>query len=175
MRVVGVNLSAKEEKPTGICLVDDIYFLTKTLFRNEKIVNEIKNFRPNAVLINAALTVSDEPFRQCEKELIKRGFNFLPLNLSQIQELSKRAVKIKNELKDIEVMESYPGVNSKILKINKSNLLDFLDKNGFVLASEIKNDEEYNSLIIGITAWFYASGNYEAVGKDNEKIIIPKV
>lgn len=175
MRLAGVALSENEEKPTGLCLISDTYFSTKTIFRDDKIIKEIKNFRTDIVSINAPLTLSKEPFRQSEKELIKRGFNFLPLDLTSLQKLTKRAINIKNELKNFKIIECHTITSAKILKINKSTLEDFLEKNGFILLHEIKNDSEYNSLIAGITTWFYASGDYESIGKKGENIIIPKI
>ncbi len=161
-KIFGLDLASKEKNPTGICYYDkELNF--SILYSNEEIIKYIKKVLPDLVVIDAPLSLEKLPFRDSERELIKRGFRPMPLTIKSIRELAERAIKIKEILeKDfkIEVIETFPRAVEKILGYN------FLTFKGYFRSKHI-----YDAWLCYLTGLFYKIGKYENV----KGIVLPKI
>ena len=171
MKIVGIDLAAKETNPTGLAILDDSNLKTLILYTDKQILQKIFDFRPSLVGIDAPITKQKGPWRPAEKELLKRGFRPLPLNLKSMRELSRRAYRLtkKIESERIEVIETFHQAIRKILKVEK---IDDLKKFKFRL-SVGKSKHELDACLIAITCHLYLIEKTESLGIQ-EKIIIPK-
>lgn len=161
-KILGIDLASKEKNKTGICYKDKILEF-KIVYSNEEILEIIKNIKPNIVVIDAPLSKEKIPFRDCELELLKRGFRPMPLSIKSILELANRGIFIKNEIKKIcnsEIFETFPRAVEKILGFNYSKF-----KNYF------KSKHIYDAWLCYLAGLYYYIGKYENL----KGIIIPNV
>ncbi len=154
----GIDLSAKEENPTGICIFNDEIEVF-TVFTDKDIIAEMKDQK--VVAVDAPLTETEKAFRDAEREMMKEFGPMLPINTPGMKKLSERALEIKDELK-CEVIETYPRAVEKSLNIDKSDLsLDF------------SNEHEYDAYLSALTARAFDIGDAIRFGQDSEFIYIP--
>ena len=121
-----------------------------------------------------------EPFRDCEKELLKIGIPVIPLNTPFMKVLHKKAVEIVEKIESGRVFEVYPYATRKLLgfayskkkkegrkKIEKK-LREFFD-----FEKEL-NEHEIDSLTAALTVKLFFEGKAKEVGREC-KILIPSV
>jgi len=83
---VGIDLAAKEENETGICILDgDIE--VQLVFKNHEIIKSVK--KASVAAMDAPLTESEAAFRPAERELMSNFGPMLPLNTPGMKTLSE--------------------------------------------------------------------------------------
>ncbi len=92
MRFGGLDLSAREKNPSGVCIYPD---QCKTLFDDEDILNFFYDI--DIVAVDAPLSL-EIPWRDSERELIRKGFRPLPLSMESMKELHERAKRLSERL-----------------------------------------------------------------------------
>ena len=108
--VVGVDLAGSPRRPTGVCVLRGMKAYTHVALTDEEILNSIDLARPNIVPIDAPLSLpngratihdrSGEHFRDCDRELRKRGIRFFPITLGPMRMLLRNvALRSKNRSK----------------------------------------------------------------------------
>ncbi len=159
MKVIGIDLAAKEHRQSGVAVLEDGKLVKRLILHTDKeIVDFVKKENPKVVAIDAPLTKVRKGYRKAEKELIKVGIRPLPLGMPAMQLLSERALRLKNKIKLLgtEVIETFPrGVGKVIGKIDE------------------KNEHIRDAIYAAIAAYCYLKNYYNAYGND-EKIILPK-
>ncbi|HID93964.1 MAG TPA: DUF429 domain-containing protein [bacterium (Candidatus Stahlbacteria)] len=119
MAVVGLDLAALSKNPTGFCLVNK-ESITKLLYSDEEIINEIEKYNPNIVAIDAPLSLpkGKAKERNVEKQIRKLGIGILSPSLPAMRKLALRAISLKRKLnsKGITVIETFPYA---VLQLNK--------------------------------------------------------
>lgn len=162
MDILGIDLAAKEYNPTGIC-----YYYKKLeckiLKRDIEILDLIEILRPKIIVIDAPLSMEKFPYRDSEKELLKRGFRPMPLTIKSIRELAERAIRLKKifeEKYNSDVLETFPRAVEKILNINYNILKPFF-----------RSKHLYDAWLCYLTGIFYKIGKYENI----KGIILPKL
>jgi len=139
--MVGVDLHLK--RPSVICIFDGI----KAIFlESSEEGRDILDFSPSIVVLDAPLSL-EIPFRKFERELMRKGFRFLPLSMKSMRELCEKAMKIKEflEEKGIDVFETHPGSLSKKIIV------------------DIKEKDRRDAFICAFIGYLYKRGLVERV------------
>jgi len=161
-KILGIDLAAKDKNPTGICYYNKkLYF--SIVHKDEEIYKIVEELLPEVIVIDAPLSLEKVPFRDSERELLKRGFKPMPLTIKSIRELSERAIRIKEKIEKeygIKVLETFPRAVEKILGFN------FHMFKGYFKSKHI-----YDAWLCYLTGLFYKVGKYE----DIKGIILPKI
>jgi len=200
LRIVGIDLTGAETRASGWCLLEGCQALTKRLYTNADLIQATLDAKPNLISIDSPLSLpkgritagDDDPGRKvygitryCERALKKRGINVYPCLIKSMQGLTTRGIQLTGAFRDlgIPVIESYPGAAQDIINIpRKRASLEFL-KNGLAefgikgefLENRVSHDEldAITSAIVGLFFW---SGQFEALGSNEEEfLIVPDV
>jgi predicted nuclease with RNAse H fold len=190
--VVGIDLAAKQQRDTGICILSSRACL-KLVREDEAIFNEIKAAKPKPKLIaiDAPLTMpvgrccfkqdckcrtQGKNLRQADKELISKGYRVFPPGFAWMKDLTERGVKLRERLEKyrVKVIEVHPRSSLLALNWNEANVNEYLWKKGY-REVKVKNKHEFDALICAITALLYLDGKTIQIGnKEEGQIVIPK-
>jgi uncharacterized protein len=184
MKFIGIDLTGKEENPTGICILDEEIVRFKTLFYNEEIVNLIKNYQPDLTAIDAPLSLplgrcclekdcecaEYGHLRQAEREIRPYG-RVLPLTFMGMKMLTFRGIRLRDRLsRDFKVIETHPRTSQKMLGLD---LVEDLEK--ILTIPGNPSEHELDALLAAITGCLYCKGGYIELGDPDEgTIIIPR-
>jgi len=196
LRVVGIDLTGSEKRPTGWCLLAGSEAITKLIRTDKDIIRETLDAKPDLVSIDSPLSMpkgrirvtNDDPgrtkfgiMRECERTLKKRGVNVYPSLIDSMQKLTERGIDLSKHLRSlgVPVIESYPGAAQDIMGIpRKRASLEYLKEGlgafgiaGSFLNTNVSHDEvdAVTSAIVGVFFW---SGRFEALGNDDEEYLI---
>lgn len=196
LKVVGIDLTGSEGKPSGWCILDNDLAETKCIGTDEDLINETLKVKPDLVSIDSPLSIpfgrihvsDDDPgryefgiMRYCERLLKKRGVNVYPSLIPSMQRLTARGMRLADRFRKlgVPVIESYPGAAQDIMGIpRKGASLDYLSKGlelfgikGDYLTQKVSHDEldAITSAVVGVFFW---SGKYEAIGNEEEDYLI---
>ncbi len=123
-------------------------------------------------------------FRECEKELIKRGIKLFPSGANFFRNIVEKGIKISEEFKNfgVEVFEVYPFATRKILGIapncnkRKSECLELIKKGiETYVSAEINNHDEADAVLSALTVKMFYEGKGEIVNGNDGNILIPKL
>ncbi len=153
--------------------------------RLEEIWEDLKRGRVRVDFagIDAPLTMPEKGnFRECEKELIKRGIRIMPFFfLKKIHTIAKK-IKFELEKQEIKVFEVYPYATRKILnlspEVNKrrdyKKIFQNLTKFCKIDREKVKNHHLVDAIICALTVKLFLKGQGEVIsGKDGD-ILIPR-
>ncbi len=123
-------------------------------------------------------------FRECERELQKRGITLFPPAAPFFRKIAERGIEIAEELraKGVEVFEVYPyatrvalGIAPKAKKRTKGGLATILrDLRRYVDVPELNHDE-VDAVIAALTVELYFEGRGEIVIGRDGSILVPKM
>ncbi len=199
-RVVGIDLTGSEARPTGWCLLKGTNVQTSTISTDEDIIAATLKTSPHLVSIDSPLclpegriTVEDSDpgrdefgiMRQSERELKRRGINVYPCLLPSMQKLTARGMKLAKifRQKGIPVIESYPGAAQDILRIPRKGAgVEWLEMglrdfgiSGNYLTEKVTHDE-LDAITSALVGTFHLAGLSESLGTETEPpLIIPKL
>ena len=106
-RIVGIDLTGSEARPTGWCLLDGSKAETETISTDDDLIQRTIDASPDLVSIDSPLCLpfgrqtvfDDDPTRDefgimrfCERELKRRGVNVYPSLLPSMQKLTARGI-----------------------------------------------------------------------------------
>lgn len=197
-KVVGIDLTGSESRPSGWCLLTNNVAETQCLGTDHDLIETTLSFRPDVVSIDSPLSIpkgrlsvsDDDPGRDefgimriCERILKRRGVNVYPSLIPSMQKLTARGMRLAAHFRSlgVPVIESYPGAAQDIMGIpRKRASLEYLERGlqlfgieGSFDYKEVTHDEldAITSAIVGLFFW---SGKFEALGtEDEEYLIIP--
>ncbi|SDL66904.1 Uncharacterized conserved protein YprB, contains RNaseH-like and TPR domains [Geoalkalibacter ferrihydriticus] len=196
LRVVGIDLTGSEGRPSGWCFLNHDLAETKCLGPDEDLINETLKVKPDLVSIDSPLSIpfgrtsvdDSDPgrhefgiMRKCERLLKKRGVNVYPSLIPSMQQLTARGMRLAERFRKlgVPVIESYPGAAQDIMGIpRKGASLDYLSKGlelfgvkGNYLTEQVCHDEldAITSAVVGLFFW---SGKFEAIGNEEEDYLI---
>lgn len=198
-RVVGIDLTGSEDKPSGWAILDGQAAETLLVRSDEEIVRRILEIRPDVVSIDSPLSLpkgrlrvdDSDPTRAqfgitraCERELRRRGINVYPCLIPSMQKLTSRGMRIAAALRShgVPVIESYPGAAQDILGIpRKRASLEFLAAglrefglSGSWISTKVTHDE-LDAITSAMVGLFWLHGRFEALGNsDEDYLIIPQ-
>lgn len=193
--VVGIDLSGSEQRPTGICILDDNRCDLSVSFTDKEIIEKTMAANPSVVSIDSPLSlprgrtcVSDDCrcrrfgiTRDIERILKKRGVNIYPSLIRSMQKLTQRGMKLSETLGKHGklVIESYPGAAQDILgfprkRVNLDNLRIDLLSTGIIPTSETESvsHHEIDALTSALVGYFFLGGMFEAIGSNEEGYLI---
>lgn len=160
MIILGIDLAAKEYRPTGYYYKnsEEKYGI---LYKDSEILNLIKNLGPNIIIFDSPISY-EYPYRIEEKYLYEHNFHPLPLSMKYMKELTYRAMNIINKIKNlnIEIYESFPRAVEKILNINKEYYMKIF-----------KIDHIYDAFLCYLSGLYYYNGKYIKI----RNLILPKI
>lgn len=197
-RVVGIDLTGNEIRPSGWCLLKGDLAITQRLGSDAEIIEKTIKSQPTLVSIDSPLSIpagrtsvhDDDPgrelygiMRHCERILKKRGVNVYPSLIPSMQNLTARGIRLANHFRrmGIPVIESYPGAAQDIMGIPRKGLsqeflaigLEKFGVKGDFINNAVSHDEldAITSAVVGLFFW---SGKFEALGNiEEEYLIIP--
>ena len=197
-RVVGIDLTGSEIRPSGWCLLKGDHAITQRLGSDAEIIEKTVESRPTLVSIDSPLSIpsgrtsvhDDDPgrgiygiMRHCERMLKKRGINVYPSLIPSMQNLTARGIRLANHFRSmgIPVIESYPGAAQDIMGIPRKGLsqeflaigLEKFGVKGDFINNTVSHDEldAITSAVVGLFFW---SGKFEGLGTvEEEYLIIP--
>lgn len=187
--VVGVDLAGSPRRPTGICVLRGLKAQTRLAFTDEDILHAIQSARPSIVPIDAPLSLPDgrktihdrsgEHFRDCDRELQKRGIRFFPVTLGPMRLLTERGLALKAKLRKMgyRAVECYPGGAQDVWGIprqhhDRKGLLRGLQEIGVKgLTSEMTGDE-LDAVTAALVGRYFLLGRGEMLGSEGG-IVMP--
>jgi uncharacterized protein YprB with RNaseH-like and TPR domain/predicted nuclease with RNAse H fold/dephospho-CoA kinase len=197
LRVVGIDLTGSETRPSGWCLLDGKDVITAQVHTDEDLISRTLAAKPNLVSIDSPLSlpkgrtsVDDDNhnagiMRYCERLLKKRGVNVYPALIPSMKRLTARGISLANSLRlhGLPVIESYPGAAQDIMNIPRKRAgIEFLEMGlaefgvaGPFLKAPVSHDE-LDAITSAIVGAFFWSGKFERLGEDeysDEALIIP--
>ena len=198
LRVVGVDLTGSEGRPSGWCLLDGSKATTCSIKEDDALISSTLAARPHLVSIDSPLSLpkgrmsvsDDDPgrnefgiMRYCERALKKRGINVYPALIPSMQKLTARGIRLAARLRrlGVPVIESYPGAAQDIMGIPRKRaslemLRDGLAEfgiRGAYLETQVSHDE-LDAITAAVVGVFFWSGKFESLGtEDEEALIIP--
>ncbi len=188
---MGVDLAGAAHRPTGICILRGLRAETQVVLGDEEILQRVFDARPDLVPIDAPLslpdgrvTINDRKgghFRDCDRELRRRGIRFFPITLGPMRMLTERgmALKAKIEAMGYRAMECYPGAAQDLWGIprqhkDRAGLLTGLRKLGVKELPEALTGDELDAATAALVGRWFLQGKAELIG-GAEGIVIPSV
>lgn len=190
MNVVGVDLAAKEQKPTGVCILSERASLN--LIRgDDALIQKIKAAHPRLIAIDAPLTLpagrccfkqdckcrtQGANLRLADRELIAKGYRVFPPGFAWMKNLTERGVRLCKVLRRYRyrVIEVHPRTSLSALNWREADVYEYLRRGGFGEV-EARNKHEFDALICAITALLHLSGKTIKVGsKEEGQIVVPR-
>lgn len=196
LRVVGIDLTGSEKRPTGWCSLVGNEAFTKVINTDQQLIEQTVLAKPDIVSIDSPLSLplgrprllfgaDGRPkfgiMRECELTLKRRGVNVYPCLIDSMQKLTMRGIRLAKAFRKlgIPVIESYPGAAQDIMGIPRKRAgLEYLKEglgefgiSGDFLRSKVTHDEvdAVTSAAVGLFFW---AGKYEALGNDDEDYLI---
>ena len=197
-RIVGIDLTGSESRPSGWSFLDNGWANTERIGSDEELIAATIAAKPELISIDSPLslpkgriTVDDEDpgrkefgiMRQCERILKKRGINVYPSLIRSMQALTARGIRLAKHFRSIgiPVIESYPGAAQDIMNIPRKQADLSLLKAGLIefgisgeFESQDVSHDELDAITSAVVGLFFVSGRFEALGnEDEEYLIIP--
>ncbi len=198
-KVVGIDLRASEERPTGWALLKGNWAETRLIKTDKDLVKETVEAAPDIISIDSPLGIplgrcctkescrcrAQGILRECERILWKRGVRVYPCLLPSMRKLTERGMRLAREFRKrgYTVIESYPGVAQDILRIprkrsSREDLAKGLEAFGIrgAFLSQPCSHDELDAITSAVVGYFYLTGAYEALGNEREEcLIVPKL
>ena len=196
LRVVGIDLTGSEKRPTGWCLLTGNSAVTRVISSDQDLIDQTIAAQPDIVSIDSPLSlphgrkrilfdqhghVTFGIMRECELTLKRRGVNVYPCLIDSMQKLTMRGIRLTKILRSrgIPVIESYPGAAQDIMGIPRKRAgLDYLKQglgefgiSGEFLTTKVNHDE-VDAITAAVVGLFFWSGKFEALGNEAEDYLI---
>ena len=187
--VVGVDLAGSPRRPTGLCLLRGLRAETHIAFSDDDILHVVRQARPDLVPIDAPLSLpkgrrtihdrSGEHFRNCDRELLRRGIRFFPITLGPMRMLTERGLALKMKLRAMgyHAVECYPGAAQDVWGIprqhrDRQGLLAGLRKLGLRGLRKTATSDELDAATAALVGRWFLLDRAEILG-DKDGIVIP--
>jgi len=179
-RVIGIDLTGSEQRPSGVAtLYDGGQVITARLKTDLDIISRVIADSPDIISIDSPLSLPEDQnkiYRDCELELKRRGIGVYWCLLPSMKSLTMRGISLAARLRGggFNVIESYPGAAQDILGIPRKNkgikvLAEGLAAYGIKGNLAVSHDE-LDAITAAIVGQLYLEGKCEALGC----LIIPK-
>jgi hypothetical protein len=187
--VIGVDLAGSPRRPTGLCLLRGLRAETHIAFSDNDILHVVRQARPDLVPIDAPLSLpkgrrtihdrSGEHFRNCDRELLRRGIRFFPITLGPMRMLTERGLALKKKLRAMgyHAVECYPGAAQDVWGIprqhrDRQGLLTGLRKLGLRGLRKTATSDELDAATAALVGRWFLLDRAEMLG-DKDGIVIP--
>jgi predicted nuclease with RNAse H fold/dephospho-CoA kinase len=199
-RIVGIDLTGSEARPTGWCLLDGAKAKTQMISSDEDLIQLTIDANPDLISIDSPLCLpfgrqtvfDDDPTRDefgimrfCERELKRRGVNVYPSLLPSMQKLTARGIRLAAVFRShgLPVVESYPGAAQDVMRIPRKGAgeewlklgLKNFGVRGKYTNSKVTHDE-LDAITSALVGTFHLAELSEELGTANEPpLIIPRL
>ncbi len=172
MAVLGIDLSATEQRPSGICLLRGRKVRTLLLATDEEIVGFASTCRPSVVAIDAPLSLppSGTGMRLCDRLLRQRGIPIFPVTVGAMRQLTERGIRLKERLTAVglTVIEVFPGGAQDVLGLprkqhNLAALREGLRQLGLQGLRDDASHDELDAVTAAYVGWLWRKGFAELV------------
>lgn len=199
-RIVGIDLSGSEDRPSGWALLEQDLAVTGVLHTDDELLAHTLACRPRVVSIDSPLSIpvgrdcADDHCacrsvggitRQCERELKRRGVNVYPCLIQSMQKLTLRGMRLAAALRDagVEVIESYPGAAQDMMRIPRKRASQERLRAGLVRFGvrgirrpELVTHDELDAVTSAVVGAFYLAEACEKLGTPEEDyLIVPRM
>jgi predicted nuclease with RNAse H fold/dephospho-CoA kinase len=199
-KIVGIDLTGSEKRPSGFCVLRGNVALTSTVNSDDQMLARVLQERPDLISIDSPLSLpegrirvsDDDPgraefgiMRRCERELKRRGINVYPSLLPSMQGLTQRGMILAETFRSlgIPVIESYPGAAQDIMGIPRKGAGEKYLKQGLAefgivgrFETEAVSHDELDAITSAVVGSFFLSGQFEALrGPTEGALIIPNL
>jgi predicted nuclease with RNAse H fold len=116
--LIGIDLAAKSENPTGWALLQDRLVRTCLLHKDQEILELIDHNKPALIAIDAPFDFAKEgAFRIAEKKIKREGYRVFSPALPTMTKLTKRAMRLNKLIaeKRYKTIEVHPTSSRKAL------------------------------------------------------------
>ncbi len=138
----------------------------------------------HAVGIDAPLSFPERGyFRECEKELLRRGIRLFPSGAQFFRKTAEKGMKIADELRHmgVRVFEVYPFATRVILEIapecnkRRKDCLERIKRDlEKYIPCEVRNHDEADALLSALTVKLFYDGLGEVITGRDGSILVPK-
>lgn len=199
-KIVGIDLTGSEARPTGWCSLNGREAETCTISTDDEIIARTIAQKPDLVSIDSPLCLpfgrntafDDDPtrdefgiMRQCERELKRRGVNVYPSLLPSMQKLTARGIRLAGIFREagLPVIESYPGAAQDIMRIPRKGAgiewlklgLQGFGVTGNYIDEKVTHDE-LDAITSALVGTFHLAGLSEGLGtKEEPPLVIPQL
>ena len=162
--VIGIDLAGNEGNRSGFAVIKEEFgqkdIKSRAVFSDEEILEEIKRHHPTVVTIDAPLTTKNS--NRPADEQLKQFYHLPSLSLPGMQTLAKRAVRLAEEIKklNIPILEVNSKVSAQIIGVEPLSLS--------------KSRHQADAIIAAMTGFLYLEGKTKDIGDSQGKITIPK-
>jgi len=191
MSIVGLDLAGVESRPTGFCVLKAMRADTCLVYSDEELLQRIKKRPPCLVAIDAPLSLptgrksienrTNVHFRECDKELLRRGIKFFPVTLGPMRKLTSRGMNLKRILEEghVRVIEVYPGGAQDVLRIPRKQqgldrLRTGLENLGIKGLHERMSDHELDAVTCAFVGKLFLEGKSVSYGTQERAIMMPE-
>ncbi len=189
--VLGLDLAASPQRPTGACLLSGSRATTCVLLSDAEILAYFNESRPDLVAIDAPLTLppgrvsiherNDSHYRPCDLELRRRKIPFFPITLGPMRGLTERGMILAAAIghSGVRVIEIYPGGAQDIWGIPRAardfdGLLRGLRRLGLRGLRKSATDHELDAATGALVGRLFLEGRAEIFGDfDSGAIVMP--
>lgn len=156
----GVDLAARESKPSGISVISvndehlELVFVGKVK-KDEEILKLLVKYQVKAVAVDSPLSLPTSGFyRELDLKLKKMGFRVLPPAWKAMRELTLRAMKLANALRNlgIEVFETHPF---SCMKSSQCRSFDSLMRVLGLTVPRMLDKDEKDSIVAALACAFH--------------------
>jgi predicted nuclease with RNAse H fold len=189
--VVGIDLAGSLRRPTGVCVLHGMKARTHVAFSDEEILHSIDQAKPDLVPIDAPLSLpngrktindrSGEHFRNCDRELQRRGIRFFPITLGPMRMLTERGLALKSKIETLgyRTVECFPGGAQDVWGIPRQHrdldgLRAGLKRLGVKGLVEATTSDELDAVTAALVGRWFLLGRGEMLGGEGG-ILIPLV
>jgi len=181
LRLVGIDLAGRSEKPSGWALLKGRTVSVKELHTNQEILFETVNAKPALVAIDAPLTLPEQgSMRKADRDMRQRGYPVLPPLFPAMKELTLRAIRLVEELRrgQIKAIEVHPTSTRKALQMPLKDwhkIQEIFIEMGLIneWKKRALTPHETDAITAAITALLYIRGETESIGDKKSCIIVP--
>jgi DNA polymerase (family 10) len=195
--IVGIDLTASEERDTGWAVLKGQEVYTNRLGTDEEIIDATIKQSPDLVSIDSPLALpygrccerADCECRRygitrfCERFLMSLGIGVFPCLIPSMVNLTMRGIRLAKafEERGVSVIESYPGAAQDILGIPRKQrgihlLRESLMRFGLNIQDTNISHDELDAITSALVGYFYLSDQYIGLGDERENdLIVPSV
>jgi uncharacterized protein YprB with RNaseH-like and TPR domain/predicted nuclease with RNAse H fold len=194
-KIVGIDLSASANRATGWASLEGRKVEARLLRTDQEIIDITMEASPDLVSIDSPLSLPKGRdctrdscecrrfgiTREAERILRRRGVYVFPSLIRSMQSLTERGIYMKKEFekRGVHVIESYPGAAQDILriirkKVGLEDLTQGLQSVGLIgeFVNGKNSHHELDAITSALVGYFYMSGEYEALGNEDEGYLI---
>jgi uncharacterized protein len=189
--IIGLDLAGVETQPTGFCALIGMKATTYLIYKDQEILQKVKENSPQVVAIDAPLCLppgrrtieerTSNHLRESDRELLKMGIKLFPITLGPMRKLTQRGIQLKGifETQKLVIIEAYPGGAQDVLGIPRKQrgiekLLAGLQKLGIEGLDNSLSDHELDAATCAYVGKLFLEGKAVEYGECNQVIVMPK-